>query len=257
MVGFISCGGNASLLDYKAPKVIIDRDLNYPLDAQIEKIEGSALVGVFVSDLGFAQETRIVRSSGNAMLDSAAIEYAKSVKYTPASLKGKPVSSWTHLELRYKLHKVEFEHRVWLHDVEDLKSKIAQEDSQYQNNIYLQRLFMKYIALAQWDNPSRRHDKKYIIRMALDKEARSEWQDVLAEIVASFTLFDEFYEIYPECEFRAQVKETLIQQIVAAKFLIREKAQNSSRFMPKALIMLDQLDNRLKELLEKDQLPPT
>ena len=98
---------------FRSPKVISDKKLSYPLSAQINKIEGSVVVGVFVSKRGKPVDIRLFQSSDSKDLDNAALKFAKETKFEPAVLDGQPIGAWTKLILRYKLSEVYFEEDKW------------------------------------------------------------------------------------------------------------------------------------------------
>jgi protein TonB len=63
-----------------------------PAFAQLAGLHGDAVVKIDLDERGRLMDAAIVRSSGNALLDRAAIATARSGAYSPASLAGTPVA---------------------------------------------------------------------------------------------------------------------------------------------------------------------
>jgi len=245
-IGLIAGCGTSS--KYKAPKILFDGELEYPLSAQLEKIEGEVLVGIFVSKEGKPLEVNILRSSANADLDSAAIEFSRRVNYKPAIFNGKTVSSWTRLELRYKLQKVGFDEPAWKYNVGRLQSQISTESDSVKRKIYLQRLYFKYIGLVDYVNKNDDIQINRTIKAVISKPIANQWNEFWGILPIPFVLLDDMLYRYPECHFKLRLKEDMIQQIVDVEYKIRMKALKSSRFNRKSIGFLDALSTKLEEL---------
>lgn len=76
----------------------------YPRQAKRYGDQGSVLLHVTVSAAGRAEKVELRKGSGYPLLDSAAVELAKSITYRPATLDGKPVSDSFNLPITFQLH---------------------------------------------------------------------------------------------------------------------------------------------------------
>ena len=90
------------------PKIVggleaIQKNIVYPKLAKLAGIEGFVSVALLIGEDGSVLETRIAESSGSSMLDNAAVEAMKSVRYIPAKLHNKPVEFWLRIPVRFKL----------------------------------------------------------------------------------------------------------------------------------------------------------
>jgi len=74
----------------------------YPKNALDQGLEGKVVVTVKVSAAGKAEEATITQSSGQAVLDQAALRAAKSWAFQPAMAKGKPVAGTVTLIFEFK-----------------------------------------------------------------------------------------------------------------------------------------------------------
>jgi protein TonB len=77
---------------------------DYPSFARRHDIEGTVVLDVRVMADGSPGEVKVSKSSGNALLDAAAIESAKKAEFRPARTKsGDDVESWVRLPIKFVL----------------------------------------------------------------------------------------------------------------------------------------------------------
>ena len=78
----------------------------YPPEAVKNKIEGKVRVKFFINAKGDVTNSLLERSSGYKILDSAAVEYTKGLKYLPATANDKPISIWLSVTFEYRISSV-------------------------------------------------------------------------------------------------------------------------------------------------------
>ncbi|HJV52551.1 MAG TPA: TonB family protein [Noviherbaspirillum sp.] len=76
----------------------------YPRQSKRYGDQGTVLLHVTVSAAGRAEKVELRKGSGYPLLDTAAIELAKSLTYRPATLDGKPVPDAFNLPITFKLN---------------------------------------------------------------------------------------------------------------------------------------------------------
>ena len=76
---------------------------DYPETVRDAGIEGTAVVEALLDLDGSVMDARILKSSGNQMLDAAAAEAALRAKFTPAMQRDKPVHVWISVPYRFAL----------------------------------------------------------------------------------------------------------------------------------------------------------
>jgi len=233
---------------YRSPKVISKIDLDYPLSAQLNRVEGQVLIAVFVTKQGKPEEVRLIESSGHKDLDEAALKFARNVVFEPAELDGKPVSSWTRLLLRYKLSEVYFEEGQWLSNVINLQKKIAVEKDSVQREIYLKRLYTKLVGLKNYAERNDEVNINDVIRQVISKKIQNRYSKFWKEFPAAFAVFDDFLERYPDASFINRVKEDLIKLLVDTEYAIRLKAVKSKRISKKYSNLINIIEQRLNDL---------
>jgi TonB family protein len=233
---------------YKPPRVISNNKLEYPLTAQLERIEGDVLVGVFVNKEGQPEEIELIESSGHKELDEAALLFVKKIDFSPARLDEKAISSWTRLVLRYRLSEVIFNKEDWLAKVERLNQQASAEIDSAERELVLEDLYTDYLALVEYttlnDDPAINHT----IKLVLTKSVRNRWDAFWEFIPAPFAVFDDFIERYPNCPLTPRVNEDLIKQLVDAEYKIRIKALKSRRFALKSAELIRMLELKLDDL---------
>jgi TonB family protein len=77
--------------DTVPPRLLEGRDAEYPLGAVQEGVTGTVELKVVVDNEGFVERAVVVRSSGDARLDAAAIRSVMTWRYRPARRGGWPV----------------------------------------------------------------------------------------------------------------------------------------------------------------------
>ena len=75
----------------------------YPDMARTAGIEGQAVVEALVDVDGSVADARILKPSGNASLDQAAVDAAMRAKFTPAKQRDKAVRVWVSIPFRFTL----------------------------------------------------------------------------------------------------------------------------------------------------------
>ena len=75
----------------------------YPDMARTAGIEGQAVVEALVDVDGSVADARILKPSGNASLDQAAVDAAMRAKFTPAMQRDKKVRVWVSIPFRFTL----------------------------------------------------------------------------------------------------------------------------------------------------------
>ncbi len=84
----------------KDPTVIRKVDPEYPKEALKDSLEGNVKVKVHVNASGRVYYAEI-EFSDNDIFNDAALKAARKWKFTPAILKGRPVSVWIHIPFHF------------------------------------------------------------------------------------------------------------------------------------------------------------
>ena len=238
----------ASSSRFRPARVASDRHLDYPLSAQLDRIEGEVVIGVFVNADSTPGTVRILESSGHAVLDTAAYQFAKGLTFSPAIVDDSPVSSWTKLVLKYKLTDVVFEKDKWTRDVHYLQKRISSLSDPAARAEYERKLYIRYIGLLDYVKKINEPDINYAIKDVIQKSTVAEWRDFWPELVSPFALFDDFIRMYPDSRYAEKATEELIRLLIETEGDIRIKALHSPKIARNASILIGSLEKRLNEL---------
>lgn len=244
----LGCAGR----QFQAAKVATKRDLDYPLSAQLQKIEGEVVVGVFVNEVGKPEEVKIIESSGFSELDTAAYKFASTLTFNPALLENKPIASWTQLILRYKLTEVPFNESRWRDDILRYKNDIfSTQDSTEIFNLQ-RKLYVNYLGLVHYIEKFDYIEINNYIQDVISNSTKNKWKDFWDKIPAPFAVFDDFLALYPQSELTPNVKEDIVKLLVEVEGRVRIKALKSPRMARTASQLIDLLENRLDELQREE-----
>lgn len=75
--------------------------IEYPLPMWDRDMEGETLLRVRVGDTGGVDSVEVIESSGHASFDSAAVEGARRLRFTPARRDGKRIEVWAEVPVRF------------------------------------------------------------------------------------------------------------------------------------------------------------
>lgn len=75
--------------------------VEYPLDLWDADVEGETLLRVRVTDRGLVDSVEVLESSGYPAFDSAAVEGARQLRYSPARLDGRRLTVWAKVPVQF------------------------------------------------------------------------------------------------------------------------------------------------------------
>ena len=85
------------------PVLLTRTDLLYPFEALVNNVEGKVKVKLFINKMGYVDESMIEKSSGSEILDSTAVDYARTLKFKPALANNEPINVWLSMAFVYKI----------------------------------------------------------------------------------------------------------------------------------------------------------
>ena len=98
-VATVACGADSEI---EQPRPLsAEIPIEYPLSLWDEDIEGETLLRVRVGDTGGVDSVEVVESSGHPSFDSAAVEGARDLRFSPARQGGKRIEVWAHVPIRF------------------------------------------------------------------------------------------------------------------------------------------------------------
>lgn len=214
--------------DFFAP-VLLEYKIIYPDMARQMGLEGKVVLAVLVNEAGNVENIRLLKSSSSTLLDSAALETARTFIFSPAMIGRKAVRIWVNVPLEFKFEDIKPEE--WLFEVKELQNSIARK---YRESLImdLYKLYKKLIF-----SPRKTIEIKvnnYIKPAVLDKTAKlwdGYWQLYPATPILFFDIMYRYPESYArfeaEVEFRnfiekeAIVIHTILPGVVADTIILR------------------------------------
>lgn len=94
-----ACGGEGEI-EQPAP-LYGDVPIEYPLHLWDQDMEGETLLRVRVTDTGAVDSVEVVQSSGHTDFDAAAVDGARSLRFTPARKDGERIRVWARVPVHF------------------------------------------------------------------------------------------------------------------------------------------------------------
>lgn len=187
---FISCAAKKQVV---AP-VLLEHTILYPLEARNRGYEGLVLVKVLVDENGHVHKARVARTSGISMLDSAAVQTAKSFVFSPAIIDGKPMQLWVTVPVEFKLEEMRMDLIAWLNEVIARQGEIgkAHEEEKIKD---LYNLYKRLINSTRGNLDVMIND--YIKQVVIYQTADL-WDGFWLEYPATIILFIDLINRYPD-----------------------------------------------------------
>lgn len=203
----VSCGGKRDLV----VPVLLDYRLDYPEEARRQGMEGTVQVRVRVNRDGRVEETAIALSSGNCLLDSAAVRTAQTFRFSPAMKDGQAVRSWVLVPVEFRFRDID--QTEWFFEVGELQRRIgAGHDPSAIEQLYELYRQLIFAPAEAADLGSNR-----FIREVVTERARRVWDGYWSQYPARALLFVDIVDRYPD-SFTA-----LVARSDLARFLEQEK----------------------------------
>ena len=95
----VACGVDAEI---EQPQPLsAEIPIEYPLHMWDQDMEGETLLRVRVGDTGGVNSVEVVQSSGHLSFDSAAVDGARRLRFSPARQDGKRIEVWAQVPVRF------------------------------------------------------------------------------------------------------------------------------------------------------------
>jgi len=211
LVLLLSCPAKRNLF---AP-VLLEYKIVYPDAARQMGLEGKVSLGVLINENGGVEQVRILKTSSSPILDSAALETARTFIFSPALVGNKPIKIWVNLPVEFKFEEVRPDE--WLLNVRNLQKTIA-KDYQEEKIMDLYKLYKKLIF-----SPRKTIDTKvneYIKLAVLDTTAKlwdGYWNLYPATPILFFDIMYRYPESYARFEAEQEFKEFFEKEAISIR----------------------------------------
>ncbi len=189
-----------------APKLIKDSvQLKYPIQAYDENIEGKVLLRIYIDEEGMVRQANIYRSSGYGILDSAALDVAKSARFRPGRINGEVQGMWLTWPLVYTFDHIAEDTKKWKQKVRETQYLASrdQSDAQYDLLVYYRGMARKMVE----DRDTQLNDLVFAVCAS---EVQNQWKPYKQDWPLSFILFLDFMTRYPDSAHGKTAEDYLI-----------------------------------------------
>lgn len=195
--------------------VLLEYYLFYPDEARLRGLEGTVFVNVLVDEQGRPQNIKIAKTSGIELLDSAAIQTAKTFVFSPVMVGDERRKSWVTVPVEFKFRLVEINAHEWISKVKTVQAKIKES---YQEE-KVEELYNIYKELIYSPKKSLSINTNYYIKQATLKETEKLWEGFWSFYPAVVILFIDIMNRFPNSfvsfeawqDFREFIKEDTIE----------------------------------------------
>jgi len=210
LIGSLILG--CATLGIKPPTLLKKVEPDYPREAEEKELEGRVEMYLLVTKTGDVSLVRISKSSGFKILDNAAIEYAKKLRFDPATEKGNPINVWLSWMVNYETIAGYFVPKVYVGKVLELfeladqfngdeKKRILQEIL-YEHEDYIRHIL---------ENPHLNYNEEIINLVSV--EVYECWENLWQYWPLGFVVFHDFVIRYPDSEHVAYATARLLSLI--------------------------------------------
>ncbi len=174
------------------PKLVEKVKLVYPAEAEAMGIEGETNITLKISEQGFVDETRIVKTSGYDILDKAALEYAEKLKYDPAMENGKPVSIWMSLVIDFNLKKMPFDPVVYTETIKNIYKRLEKETNDSISVTLRHKALVLHERYIRLTETTPEHNYNNYLEKFIDKDIKKQWAPLWKDISLRFLVFYDY-----------------------------------------------------------------
>ncbi len=202
--------------DYVPPKIILDSNVTiYPPEALVEKLEGTVILLVYVEKNGYIGSAGISRSSGYAILDSAALQLARTVRFTPAQIRGTPQDLWMTWPVVFRLSTApifSIDLIEWQQTVVDFQIT-AIEGNLLKRVIARDNLLSQYVSISKTIVENRSIIPNRTILDVVVPQVRDMWIEYEEVWPLEFILFQDYINRFPASLYILRAENYLVDYI--------------------------------------------
>lgn len=235
------------LVPVTPPELRVKVKPQYPLKAQKEGMEGRVNLDLLINENGLVQQAKITRSAGEALLDSAAVEYAKRLKFYPATRNGRPTDVWLSWHVNYKSRQTSLLESRYIDRIQRLHRLSDQYSDTTQKKI-LGSIINTHKMLIDYflERPNLSYND--VVKEVVLEEIYQKWKAYWHDWHLHFVVFQDYLLRYPNSEFASRAASELIyyfqQDLSSIKKRLGTGASQNSK--------IDYLESKLKSCMQEN-----
>jgi len=215
-----------ALENVQSPRLMKAGEMNYPWQAKKLGLEGKVNLFLLVSDQGEVIKVRIRKSSGSDILDDAAREYAKQLKFHPALKNGKPITIWLTWTVSYNLVEKPplFQPEKYVRKIKRLMQQARQSSGEARERIFDEILDSHEQYVMTLQEASKKNFNSYVREFILPT-VFDQWKALWQEVPLPFVVFQDFMLRYPQTDKIPTARIRLIELVKQTIKNIKAAAQ--------------------------------
>ena len=226
----------------RPPVLLEEKKPNYPEEARLKGLEGTVTLHLLVTETGDVKYARVVKSSGYPILDSAAVAYGKTLKFRPATKRGKPVPVWLSWNVKYEALAAQFLPKEYVANMQKWyaqAAKLSKDDPQRRD--VLQKILNadeEYVLFLK-KNPTVNLNpwlSKFVLR-----KVRTTWIDFWDVWPLRFAPYHDFVLRFPDDPESGYAANQLI-------LLLKEDIRRLKRVLPTDDVLYPKRDRLVREI---------
>lgn len=214
-------------IHYTLPTLQDQIEPDYPREARQEGLEGCVEMNLLVNKRGNVEQAKVTQSSGYQILDDAAIEFAKKLKFNPAEKQGKPVNVWVSRVLNYQLVEKYFLPQEYINKIRQL-NRLYDKSAREKKSRILQEILNSHQELARYLSSKSTLNYNRYIQEIVNGEVYQQWKDLWNDWPLHFLVFHDFVSRYPKAEVASEAKNSLLYFMKKDIARIRETPQTET-----------------------------
>jgi TonB family protein len=201
----INCSGTK-------PPVLLTKDIQpeYPLEAQKDGKSGKVLLNLFITADGNIDKVNINKSSGYKILDDAAVEYGKKLRFSPATEAGKPKSVVMTWLVTYETLTAFFQPKEYAAKIQDFY-KLAAQASDKEKSEVLDKILLEHDEYVSYSQNHLFENFNEQIKLFLLPEVANQWAVFFEDWPLRFIVYHDFITRFPSSEKTSFATSKLIE----------------------------------------------
>jgi TonB family protein len=226
--------------NYTPPVVKNQPRLIYPKIAQENFYSGNSKVILLISKSGEVDKVYVAKTSGYNELDDAALNYCKSLTFTPATRNGKPVDTRIEWEIKFNFTDRNLEARDYLREFYLLLGRLHYSNSDERISIE-REILQKHNEFIQ--NMKDGLNFNIIMEQVISPSLRKEWEEDWDAFPLSFLLYHDFITRFKDYDSLAAVKQLMYNALKFDIQYIKNTPANSNETQSEKQNILRKIKN--------------
>lgn len=231
-------------IDYapiEPPKLRIKIKPAYPLKAQKDGMEGRVNLDLLIDKNGKVKVAKIMRSAGEPLLDSAAVEYSKRLSFYPATKNGEATEVWLTWHVNYKSQQTSLLESRYIDRMQTLHRLSGEYSDTTRTKILKAILATHRIVIDYFMERPNLNYNELVKEVVLD-EVYQKWKIYWNDWQLHFVVFQDYLLRYPNSKYTSLVITDLIHHFEQDLNYIKQNSTGDELLKSKIESLEDKLE---------------